>query len=210
MGGSEGYVQRLPVGNHVRVAITDFELAKRENYFGITVLSTRALGNFGLSEGWFCTFAPVAFNVSAASSFTEVAAAAQSGYANAKILSAVPIQTVLQALLASGVAGSEVAASPNMLSYIDFRWFPGAGTSADKNAIQFTGEGETANASMWFNRDADHLYLGAQTPRTPLAQKQIALYHAHLRNVIATVAREGDYAIRAPRTPELAFARHDD
>ncbi|MFC8381795.1 hypothetical protein [Nocardia sp. NPDC057272] len=70
----------------------------------------------------------------------------------------------------------------------------------------FTGEGETANASMWFNRDSHHLYLGCQSPATPFAQRQLARYHSHLRTVFAAVVADGDYSISTDR--EVALARH--
>lgn len=108
---------------------------------------------------------------------------------------------------------AEVTASPNMLSYIDFRWFPGVGTAPYERAMIFTGEGRTANASMWINRDHERLYLGSQTPDTPFAIEQLARYHEHLRRVIATIAKDGNYQITPPAfeiREEFALARHND
>ena len=109
------------------------------------------------------------------------------------------MHAVLGALAADGTLGSELAVSPNMLSYIDFRWFPGVGRPADARGEHFTGEGRTSNASMWINRDADHLYLVAQVPDNDVAAQSVDRYHSHLQAVLETAAREGDYVIRRAR-----------
>lgn len=200
-------------GIYAAVAITEYELAARADYFGISVLATRLVADFGLSQGWFCNFAPVAFGVSGAGSFTELLPAALAGYNRAKRLAVVPAQSVIGALLSSGAALEDVTASPNLLSYIDFRRFPGDGHTAYDRGVLFTGEGRTANASMWFNRDHDRLYLGSQTPDTTLAQLQVKRYHEHLWSVFDRVITDGDYAVAGPGltgcpTEETALARH--
>ncbi|APE34354.1 hypothetical protein BOX37_10770 [Nocardia mangyaensis] len=198
---------RYVAGVLAAVAITDRELAGRDEYYGMTVLSTRGSGEYLLAQGWLCNFAPVAFTVRGATSFTELVTRANEAYDRAIALSEVPLQAVLGALLASGADPAAVTASPNMLSYMDFRRFPGAGTTPYERGMLFTGEGETANASMWFNRDAEHLYLGCQSPGTPFAQQQLARYHAHLRGVFDAVAADGDYLI-GTGDREVAVARH--
>lgn len=189
---------RISSGVFAAVAITDYELAGVRDYFGITVLSTRHLGDYGQSQGWFVNFAPVAFPVGDASTFADVAVRAHDAFEKSKQIAAAPVHAVLGALAADGTLGSELAVSPNMLSYIDFRWFPGVGRSADARAEHFTGEGTTANASMWINRDADHFYLCAQVPDNPVAAASVERYHAHLQTVFDSIARDGDYTITVP------------
>ncbi|MGA9871514.1 MAG: condensation domain-containing protein [Rhodococcus sp. (in: high G+C Gram-positive bacteria)] len=186
---------RISSGVFAAVGVTDFELARRDEYFGITVLSTRHLGDYAQSQGWFVNFAPVAFRVGDASTFAEVAARAHLAFEQSKAVAAVPVHAVLGALAADGTLGSELAVAPNMLSYIDFRWFPGVGRPADARGEHFTGEGRTSNASMWINRDADHLYLCAQVPDNDVAAASVARYHAHLRAVLEAVARDGEYSL---------------
>ncbi|MDQ1202099.1 condensation domain-containing protein [Rhodococcus sp. SORGH_AS_0303] len=186
---------KFVTGLFAAVAITDHELAGRDDYAGITVLGTRHLGDFALSQGWFCNFAPVTFPVAGAGDFRTLVGRASEAYARTKATAAAPIGKVLQLLFESGVGGAGLASSPHLLSYIDFRWFPGHGSEADDDAILFTGEGRTANASMWFNRDDRHFYLGSQTPATPEAQRQVARYHQHLREVLQTVARDGNRVV---------------
>jgi hypothetical protein len=196
-------------GIFAAIAITDYELAGVRDYFGITVLSTRGR-DFAVSQGWFCNFAPVAFDVTGSRTFTELVAVAQEGYARAKAIANEPVHAVLGTLIASGVAGPDVASSPNLLSYIDFRRFPGAGSPTDDRAVLFTGEGRTANASMWINRDHRHLYLGSQTPDTAVARENIERYHRHLAAVFTAVARDGDYVLTDPNNTKGARAGHHD
>ncbi|MEV0432514.1 condensation domain-containing protein [Nocardia sp. NPDC050413] len=198
---------RYVAGVLAAVAITDLELAGRTDYYGMTVLSTRGVGEFLLTQGWLCNFAPVTFSLAGCASFTEVVGRANAAYDRAIRLSTVPLSAVLTALLSAGADPAAVTASPNMLSYLDFRRFPGAGTAPYERGMLFTGEGETANASMWFNRDAEHLYLGCQSPATPFAQHQLARYHAHLRSVFDAVATDGDRGLEADDR-EVAVARH--
>lgn len=197
---------RYLAGVLAAVAITDFEMAGCREYYGMTVVSTRGIGDFLLSQGWLCNFAPLSFVVEGCGTFTDLVARANDAYDRAIRLSGAPLSTVLTALLASGADPRAVVASPNMLSYMDFRRFPGVGTAPYERGMLFTGEGETANASMWFNRDARRLYLGCQSPATPFAQRQLARYHSHLRTVFAAVAADGDYSISTDR--EAALARH--
>ncbi|MCJ0976757.1 condensation domain-containing protein [Rhodococcus sp. ARC_M12] len=202
---------RMSSGIFAAVGITDFELAGATDYFGITVLSTRHYGDYGQSQGWFVNFAPVAFEVAGHDTFSDVAALAHRGFEEAKQIAEAPVHAVLGALAADGTLGSELAVSPNMLSYIDFRWFPGVGRDADTRAKHFTGEGSTSNASMWINRDGEHLYLVAQTPDTEVAAAAVQRYHDHLAHVLNTIAREGDYDITLDHlVQEPAGAGHLD
>ena len=88
--------------------------------------------------------------------------------------------------------------TPQLLSYLDFRRFPLAGTAAYDRGMQTTGEGRTANASLWVNRDDHGMYVGTQTPDTPLAQERLAPYHQRLRDVFAEIAATGDRVLRTP------------
>lgn len=190
---------RFLAGIYAALAITDAELAGRTDYYGMTVFNTRmAAPRFASAQGWFGSFAPVEFPITGARTFTELLCAADAGYRQAKPLAAVPVQAAFAALVAAGAAPSALASTPNLLSYIDFRKFPAAGTDAYERGIIFTGEGRTANASLWINRDHRRLYLGSQTPGTPYAQQQVLRYFTHLCAVMRAVAREGDYTLESP------------
>lgn len=194
-------------GVYAAVAITDHELGGADDYFGMTVLNTRAVApKFATAQGWFCSFAPVEFRVAGADNFSDLLPAAQVGRRRAKELGSVPTAAALAGLAAAGATPQDVVAVPNMLSYIDFRWFPGDARPEYQDAALFTGEGRTANASMWINRDRDELYIGSQTPGTPFAQQQIHRYFRHLRGVFRDIARNGDRPIPGRTYEESDFA----
>lgn len=112
----------------------------------------------------------------------------------------------MTAMVAAGASPEAVVTAPNMLSYIDFRWFPGCGDDAYDRGVIFTGEGRTGNASLWINRDHDSVYLGSQTPDTPFAQYQVRRYFEHLAAVIDRIARTGDRVIDSPATDSAETA----
>jgi len=170
------------------LAETDRLLTGRRDHLALTVLSTRR-GPWTASQGWFCTFAPVAFSTAGQPDFAGVAATAQAAFERAKRLGAVPVPLVLETLVSSGTLTPEQLGSPQLVSYIDLRWFPGVGTPAHDRGVHFTGLGRTSNASMWVNRDHERLYVVAQTPDTAQAQAAVTTYHGLLRAVLRAAAR---------------------
>lgn len=175
---------RLTAGVFAALAETERLLTGAEDYFGVTVLSTRGTGPWATAQGWFCTFAPVSFGLGGCATFADAVAAAHEGFERAKRLAATPVHLVLETLVTSGTTPPEALGSPQLVSYIDLRWFPGVATPAHARGVHFTGAGRTANASMWVNRDAERLYVVAQTPDSPVAQQAVTTYHETLRAVL--------------------------
>ena len=66
-----------------------------------------------------------------------------------------------------GVTTPERLGSPQLLSYLDMRRFPGAGGQVYAEGVHYPGEGRTANTSMWVQRDDDGLYVVFQCPDLP-------------------------------------------
>jgi len=183
---------RFLSGVFAALAVADRRLAKVDRYLGAVVLGTRS-GDTLMSHGWFCNFAPVDLPVGE-EPFTETVVAAEAAYAEAKRLSGMPVHVALGALLMSGLATTEQLGSPQLVSYLDLRRFPGAGTEAYDRGIHFTGVGRTGNASLWINREEGRLQLGAQTPDTPQAQEAIGVYFATVRDVLVAALAEGGVA----------------
>ncbi|MEE3849156.1 condensation domain-containing protein [Gordonia sp. LSe1-13] len=208
-------------GIHAAMAIAGYELGGSTYHYGMIVSNTRAMHpDFAGAQGWFCSFAPVEVDIATATEFTSLIPAAYTAQQESKRLATVPVQAAMAAMVAAGAPDTAVVTAPNLLSYIDFRWFPGNGKPAFDRGVIFTGEGRTANASVWINRDHDSLYLGSQTPDTPFAQRQVRRYFDRLCAVVADVARHGDHVISPPvdadalrridvRPQERALARHD-
>jgi hypothetical protein len=187
------------------VAATEHELAGRDTYFGVTVLGARDRGPFARSQGWFCTFAPVAFDVARHDGDVDgLLRAAHEGLARGKQVGRMPVHVALAEMVRSGVVRPETLGSPQLLSYLDLRWFPGAGRPAHERGVHFTGAGRTANASMWVNRDPRRVHLGMQHPDTPQAHETTDLYRRTLARVLRAMA---DGQAQLPR-PSTTHAGH--
>lgn len=164
------------------IALTDARLTGATDWFGVTVVGTRGPG-FETTQGWLCNFAPVTFPVAdgdVPASFTEVLPAANAAFRQARKVGGVPVHAALGVMLADGVLDPASLGSPQLISYLDLRRFPGAGRPAYDRGLHFTGEGRTANASLWVNRDHERLYLVTQTPDAPAAQAAVDRYIAEL------------------------------
>lgn len=75
--------------------------------------------------------------------------------------------------------------NPQMVSYLDFRWFPAADRL--REALIFTGEGVTDHASIWISRTDDGLFAATQRPDNPIAEASVAKYFDTLGDVLASV-----------------------
>lgn len=174
------------------IALTDARLTGAADWFGVTVVGTRGPG-FETTQGWLCNFAPVTFAVpdgGGPASFAAVLPVADAAFRQARKVAEVPVHAALGVMLAGGVLDPASLGSPQLISYLDLRRFPGAGRPAYDNGLHFTGEGRTANASLWLNRDHERLYVVTQTPDTPAAQAAVDRYLAELTATFAAAAAE--------------------
>ncbi|GAB2472804.1 condensation domain-containing protein [Promicromonospora xylanilytica] len=164
------------------IALTDTRLTGASDWFGVTVVGTRGQG-FETTQGWLCNFAPVTFPVAhdgARTCLADVLPAADAAFRQARMVAGVPVHAALGVMLAGGVLDPASLGSPQLISYLDLRRFPGVGRPAYDRGLHFTGEGRTANASLWINRDHERLYLVTQTPDAPAAQAAVDRYVAEL------------------------------
>jgi hypothetical protein len=175
------------------IGLTDTRLTGADHWFGVTVVGTRGPG-FETAQGWLCNFAPVTFPVAdgGPASFAAVLPVADAAFRQARKVAEVPVHAALGVMLAGGVLDPASLGSPQLISYLDLRRFPGVGRPAYDNGLHFTGEGRTANASLWVNRDHERLYVVTQTPDTPAAQAAVDRYLAELKATFAAaVAGDG-------------------
>jgi len=179
---------RFLSGVFATLARTERRLTGTDRYLAATVVGTRA-GDTLMSHGWFCNFAPVDFAVGD-EPFGVTVAAAEEAYGVTKQLATMPVHVALGALLLSGLATMEQLGSPQLVSYLDLRKFPGAGTEAYDRGQHFTGVGRTANASLWINREPRRLQLGGQTPDTAQAQTAVDTFFATVRSVLEDALAE--------------------
>ncbi|MEH3154845.1 MAG: acyltransferase [Gordonia paraffinivorans] len=168
------------------IARAQWHVTGEPRYFTSTVLSTRDPA-FPGTQGWMCTFAPIALQADAGEPDDLVRGAAeQLRHARAHIDR--PVHGVLAVLAASGDFVPD-ASSPQMVSYLDFRKL------ADPRAPEIVagrvmpGVGRTRNANLWINRNDDGLRLLSHVPDNAVARRSIAALHASLVAELTSYAR---------------------
>jgi len=175
-------------GVFAALALTDTSFSGEDRWWGVTVVGTRGPA-YLRTQGWLCNFVPVEFALPEERTFEATAAVAHQAFKKAMAMATMPVHVALGALLASGFTTPDELGSPQLISYLDLRRFPGIGTPAYDNGIHFTGEGRTGNASMWIQRDVDRLQLGAQIPDTEQAQRAVAEHHDRAIDLLRRAAR---------------------
>ncbi|MGH3351822.1 MAG: condensation domain-containing protein [Nocardioides sp.] len=173
---------RFTSGVFALLAHAEQRLTGIERYLGITVLGTRSQQT-AMSHGWFCNFAPVEMALGA--SFEETVIEAEKAFGTARELARTPVHVPLGAMIAGGVLEATELASPQMVSYLDVRKFPGAGTTPFETGLHFTGEGRTGNASLWVNRFADRFELATQSPDTVAGGRAVVTCFQAVHDVLA-------------------------
>lgn len=183
---------------YAALALTERELAGRTHYRTAAVLSTRGSGRHRWSQGWYCNFVPIAFDVEG-ERLADVVPAAAAAVATAKSMIGDPVHGAVAVLVAGGDLDPEAVASPQMVTYLDFRWFsdlPGV-----DDIVLFTGEGQTRNASLWITRDAGGLRIASQRPDNAVAAESVSRYMATLRAVLADAVGSGALVSTDRRAP---------
>lgn len=167
---------------YAALGVAQRRLSGSDWYATASVVSTRGQREHSRSQGWYCNFAPVGFEV-AGDDFGAVIDAAADALARAKSAADDPVHASLGVLLAEGAIDPSVVTSPQMVTYLDFRWFPTPSQASD--LLVFTGEGRTRNASVWIGRNADGLRIGTQRPDNLTAAESVSRYFATVRGVLA-------------------------
>ncbi|SDJ74561.1 Condensation domain-containing protein [Nocardioides sp. YR527] len=173
---------RFTSGVFALLAHAEQRLTGASDYLGITVLGTRS-PQTTMSHGWFCNFAPVSMPLG--ETFAETVVGAEKAFGVARELARTPVHVPLGAMVAGGILAPTELASPQMVSYLDVRKFPGAGTTPFDTGLHFTGEGRTANASLWVNRFEDRFELATQSPDTEQGGRSVATFFAAVHDVLA-------------------------
>lgn len=165
------------------LGVVERRLAGRERYRTATVLSTRR-GDHLAAQGWYINFLPIDFVVSSTRLVDVVGGAAQAVHV-AREMALDPAHGALGVLIASGELDPSIIGNPQMVSYLDFRWFPAA--AALRDALLFTGEGVTDHASIWISRTDEGLFAATQRPDNDIAEESVAVYFQMLREVLDEV-----------------------
>ncbi len=174
------------------LADSEYQITGNPDYFTSTVLSTRDPDLPG-TQGWLCTFAPIAFRVDDSADFDDLVLVASEAVRRTRDLKDVPVHAVLGLLAAQGdfVPGDS---SPQMVSFLDFRRVADENAPEIAGALALTGVGRTRNANIWINRNGDGLRLLSQLPDTATAHASVTELHDRVSAVLAGHAACADRA----------------
>ncbi len=187
---------RFSGGVFACAALADHELTGAEMYYGITPYDTRSTPQDYLTAGWFASFIPVAIPATGVP-FGDIALAAQECFDDAKDLSAVPFDRVLE------LAPQELKRPERdipMLSYIDVRAIP---FSSEFDKINFGIYGDSRLSDQvctWVNRFETQTLLTVSFPENPIARESITRYINAIQRVYAR-ACEPPVTVAAAYTP---------
>ncbi|SFQ35986.1 Condensation domain-containing protein [Amycolatopsis arida] len=189
-GFSAGLLAALGIANH--------ELAGLDGYRGLAVVHTRDEPRWATTQGWFINLVPVRFPVAGAAGFGDVLRPAQEAFAAARGLAGVSVHRVAEVVTEALNVQADPRAVLPMVSYIDTRPTPGAEDWERSDCQVLGGPGDSHDVPIWVNRLPRRTYLKASHPDTPQARANVPRYLEHVREILRTVARTGDYAVRTP------------
>jgi len=176
-------------------AVAEYELTGAHTYHCITPTDTRQSAAEFLTTGWFTGMIPIRLAV--ATSFGEIARAAQEAFDSGLDLANVPFDRVLE--LAPWLRRPQ-AGFP-MLSFLDAGVAPLSAVIASQldglNASVY-GDGRIpAQVCMWVNRVEEETSITVFFPDNPVARDSVTRYVDAMKSVYTRVA-EGRLAVAIP------------
>ncbi|WP_405491951.1 condensation domain-containing protein [Nocardia sp. NBC_00511] len=189
---------RVVGGWFTALALTEYELSGRTNYFGLAPANTRFLPGEEASVGWYTNLIPVVVPVDSGSTFAGLVAVAQESAECAKDLTDVSLHRVLELITPDlGIRTRPGFAAP-MLSYVDVRKFPGAQLFDRIKGGLYATPASSGEVYVWINRLPEETTLSVLFPDTPQAHESVRKYIGAFTGVINAVVSDGDYAVRVP------------
>jgi hypothetical protein len=184
-------------------AITARELGGVPVYRTIIPFHTRTEPRWAASLGWYIGLGPIELDMTCPQDFRGLLAAARDAARAAKPIADVPFLKIFSLLQTNPRPQS-------VISFIDGRTLPGARRWEAWNAQAFGKVSYGDEVYMWVNRNLDGMYLTCRYPDTDLANTNVAAYIAHLRTVLAAVARDGSYVVTSGPNQSRRFTRDHD
>ncbi|MFC9897092.1 condensation domain-containing protein [Nocardia sp. NPDC127579] len=185
-------------GLFAALARTELELYGQTHYLALNVLGTRNEPRYQFAQGWFVNLTPISFDVSPHEPFDGLATRVKAAQDAVKPLAAVPIHAGLER--AAELTGSAQPRTTDWpwVSYMDMRAISDA---ALRDALPQVGNlfGLASRSRvgrlspLWFNRETDRLRVAMVYPDTLAARSSAEEYFDRLRDVLAAVARSGEF-----------------
>ncbi|MEU6226549.1 condensation domain-containing protein [Streptomyces sp. NPDC047042] len=186
------------VGVLAATALIVREISGQQVYRTVVPFHTRARSEWSDSVGWYVGGAPLEIPVGEVSDFDGALDLVRTALRAKRPLSRMPIARVLKLL------GSDFRpTSPDLysiVSFVDTRDIAGSERWDDLKAYGLIRVSYGDQVCAWITRLHEGLQFAARYPDTDVAQKNMRLYVAGLRDLITSVARE------APRPEEARSA----
>jgi mycolipenoyl-CoA---2-(long-chain-fatty acyl)-trehalose mycolipenoyltransferase / long-chain-acyl-CoA---trehalose acyltransferase len=159
-------------------ALTEHRFTLAPTYFVITPTTTRSTPAEFMTTGWFTGLVPIAVPISA-TSFSDMARAAQESFDSGIGLANVPFDRVLEL-----AAGQQRVRKPSpgvpMLSYLDAGLPPLSSEIIAQwvgmNGKVYSDVGAAHQVGMWVNRVATGTTLTVAFPSNPIARESVTRY----------------------------------
>ena len=186
------------------LALTEYELAGRDFYFGLTPVNTRSTDGEAGSVGWYTNLVPVTLPVAAADSFTSLVGKAQQSYEQARELTHTSLHRVLELLPPDSGIRTRRGWSAPMLSYIDVRRIAGVDMFDQINGGMFGNRASSSQVYIWINRFNDVTKISLLFPDTEQAHAAVDRYIRRLTAILTSVAADGEYTLGGPAVDDYA------
>ena len=161
------------------LALAEHKAARTSRYSTIVVNSTRGK-KYATSQGWFCNFNPLTFDMTGETLDDILPTVAQAQQKMREVLYE-PVHASIMPLLAAGAVDASIFDSPQLVTYMDLSWF----TEPEGSNIRLlTGTGKTKNASLWVFRNPDGLLVGSQAPDNPVAAESLQTFFHAFRDAV--------------------------
>jgi hypothetical protein len=175
------------------MAISIHELTGQLEFRTVTPMQTRRQSNWRHAMGWFVTCSPLSFSLAGAGSFAEILNRAQLSVNSALRLARVPALRIVELL------GDEFRITRrdlfSMVSFTDYRTFPGAGRHDEWNASTMGRVTEADDSHVWISRQHDGLHISIRHPDTPTAGAVLEEYAQLIGTLLAHEARGANYPL---------------
>ena len=176
------------IGILAATALIVREISDRQVYRTVVPFHTRARSEWSDSVGWYVGGAPLEIPVGQVSDFDGALDLVRTALRAKRPLSRMPIARVLKLL------GSDFRpTSPDLysiVSFVDTRDIAGSERWEDLKAYGLIRVSYGDQVCAWVTRLHEGLQFAARYPDTDVAQKNMRLYVARLRELITSVARE--------------------
>ena len=173
----------------LKLALTELSPVSSARY--IMPMHTRHEPKYMLSAGWFVGLMPVDDPLNGASSFTEAFSDTVQATKRHRDLSVYPYAAVSDAL--------HINEPPRfVISYVDTRFVPGAGTWGDHDRVLRSSVMSDDDIYIWLNRTGEGLNVSMRYPNNAQAEESIAAFLSRFAAIIHSVVTTGDYAAAVP------------